>query len=104
MISELFQAHKLNALGLANSDRIGEAFTELLACLESLCGGGRHFAVAKTKLEEAAFFARKAMASLPQNQLHDDEPSAWPATVRSKAQRMIDNERISPSPRNPDED
>lgn len=71
-IDPLFDVHMLNDMGKAKATRIALAFTSLLETLEcdDSCGkGSREMAVVRTKLQEAAFFAKRAMAVLPQNQL-----------------------------------
>jgi hypothetical protein len=71
----LFQFHKLNEEGIAKAVRIAEAFTRLMSELNDIIGVtdgsypvGREFAITKTKLEEASFFAKKAMAIQTRNQ------------------------------------
>ena len=61
-VNPLFQSHKLNAAGVAKSQEISEVFDVLLGWLRPLCTVGREFALVQTKLEEAAFYAKKAMA------------------------------------------
>jgi hypothetical protein len=59
----------LNAEGLVKANAIASAFENLLNSVEDLCGtGGREMALVRTKLEEASFFAKKAMAIRPENQ------------------------------------
>ncbi len=68
-MSDLFRVHKLNAQGLDKAGYIAESFTNLLDELAGvITKEGREFSIVKTKLEEAAFFAKKAMAIQPENQ------------------------------------
>lgn len=60
--------HKLNEKGLENAAKISAAFNELLVKLQDICYPGREYSITLTKLEEAAFFAKKSMASLEANQ------------------------------------
>jgi len=62
-----FAVHMLNDDGKAKSAQIAEAFDECLEKLLVLCPAGRELALVRTKLEEASFFAKKAMASAPGN-------------------------------------
>jgi hypothetical protein len=64
----LFEVHRLNDQGMKNATAIAEAFDRLLRDLAGLCPAGREFSIVRTKLEEAAFFAKKAMATQAQNQ------------------------------------
>jgi hypothetical protein len=64
----LFEVHKLNETGMQKAQQIAGSFSGLLGELELICGQGREIAIVKTKLEEACFFAKKAMASVPENQ------------------------------------
>jgi hypothetical protein len=57
-----FAVHKLNQDGMTKAKTIATAFDTLLDTLETTCMVGREFSIAKTKLEEASFFAKKAMA------------------------------------------
>lgn len=68
MINSLFQFHKLNADGIKKAEAIAQLFSDLLSELETNCAPNREFAIVKTKLEEAAFFAKKSMAISPLNQ------------------------------------
>lgn len=64
-----FAVHMLNDDGKMKAGGIAEAFTTLLNTLEEWAGTtGREMAIVRTKLEEASFFAKKAMAVRPENQ------------------------------------
>lgn len=67
-MNEAFSFHKLNAVGMDKAGAIARDFDTLLASLEERGIGGRYLAIVKTKLEEACFFAKKGMASVPENQ------------------------------------
>jgi len=68
-MAELFERHELNAQGRLRSNQIKHKFTILLEGLEELCGtGGREMAIVRTKLQEASFFATRAMALRQENQ------------------------------------
>jgi hypothetical protein len=58
-----FQVHMLNETGKAKATAIAEAFDELLTKLVNITGEpSREMSLCRTKLEEASFFAKKAMA------------------------------------------
>jgi hypothetical protein len=62
MISPLFSSVKLNEKGLTKVDSIRIAFSYLLETLENeLPGNSREMSIVKTKLEEASFYAVKAV-------------------------------------------
>lgn len=63
-----FEVHILNATGIEKAKQIAASFDALLEQLKDLCVFGREFSIARTKLEEASFFAKKSMATLPENQ------------------------------------
>lgn len=64
-----FKFHKLNREGVQKATLIADEFTKFLDALESICGNdGRYMAIVRTKLEEASFFAKKAIATLQQFQ------------------------------------
>lgn len=66
-----FESHKLNETGFSKANGISDLFDRLLLELTSdaLCGNNsREISIVKTKLEEACFFAKKAMAQKPENQ------------------------------------
>lgn len=58
-----FQVHVLSAEGINRAREIATCFDALLNGLKSLCPESREFSIVRTKLEEACFFAKKAMAS-----------------------------------------
>lgn len=65
----LFTAHKLNPAGFEKAVAIGAAFDGLLRTLEQTIGGtNREFALVKTHLETACFYAKRSMAMNPTNQ------------------------------------
>lgn len=66
-MNPLFRTHKLSPSGFTKAIAIAKAFDTLLGTLEAYCTNGREFAILKTKLEEACFFAKKAMAIDPAN-------------------------------------
>jgi hypothetical protein len=65
----LFKVHRLNPSGLAKAEFVANAFDDFLLKIGINCPAGREFAIVKTKLEEACFFAKKAIANDPVNQL-----------------------------------
>ncbi len=67
-MSPLFEFHKLNPDGIQKARAIATAFNQLLQQLELMCPAGREMSVAKTNLEQACFFAKKAMACVTANQ------------------------------------
>lgn len=65
----LFEVHMLNEEGKAKATQIAFHFGDLLSNLANLCGeDSREFSITKVKLEEACFFAKKAMANRMENQ------------------------------------
>jgi hypothetical protein len=65
-----FEVHMLNNIGKQKANDLARWFDTLLSGIESdVCYGcdPRLLAIVTTKLEEACFFAKKAMASLPEN-------------------------------------
>jgi hypothetical protein len=69
-----FAVHMLNTRGKAAAGQIADAFDECLSKLEGIVGEhAPYMQISKLKLEEACFFAKKAMAT----QLHftDEEPT-----------------------------
>lgn len=68
-IRDEFTFHKLNEKGIEKAKEIAVRFSILLNELEYTIGSsGREMAIVRTKLEEASFFAKKAMAVRPENQ------------------------------------
>jgi hypothetical protein len=59
---EAFAVHRLTEDGMKKAAIIAEAFDELLSKLVTHCSDGREMSLVRTKLEEASFFAKKAMA------------------------------------------
>lgn len=65
-----FEVHLLNVRGQQKAKAIAEAFDRLLGEIEQIVPpSGRNIAIVKTKLEEACFFAKKAMAIHLDNQI-----------------------------------
>lgn len=63
-----FEVHKLNDSGIEKATNIAELFDGVLNALSQILPAGRELSIVKTKLEEACFFAKKAMACDPTNQ------------------------------------
>lgn len=71
-----FEVHRLNQDGMAKAQRLAHAFEALLAEVEKETGlapdtrgeGGREMALVRTKLEEACFYAKKALANQMRHQ------------------------------------
>jgi len=65
-----FKVHLLNDKGIERAKLMQAKFEELAEVLKTECGceEGRQFSLALTKLEEACFFAKKAMACNTANQ------------------------------------
>ena len=62
-----FEVHILSEDGIKAARMIANVFDETLNQLIALCPEGREFSIVKTKMEEASFFAKKAMAKDPEN-------------------------------------
>ena len=63
-----FQVHALNETGKGKANAIAAAFDELLdKILKINPEPTREMSLVRTKLEEASFFAKKAMACKPEN-------------------------------------
>lgn len=68
LVHNLFGYKNLNAKGVYATQQVAESFSNLLEELAGYCPEGREFSIVKTKLEEASFFAKKAVSSSPENQ------------------------------------
>lgn len=69
MVNSLFEVNRLNDDGMKKADEIAYQFDALYGKLVKLCPAeGREFAIVKTKLEEACFYAKKSMALIAKNQ------------------------------------
>ncbi len=62
-----FTSYKLNSSGLVKAADIATMFDSLYRTLQLACPIGRELSLVHTKLEEACFYAKKAMAADPQN-------------------------------------
>ena len=68
MINPLFSSVKLNEIGLTKVDEIRIHFNALLFGLEELLpGNSREISIIRTKLEEASFYAVKAVRNYEGN-------------------------------------
>jgi hypothetical protein len=63
-----FAVHMLNDAGKQKAKHIAEGFDVLVDWLNRVCPPGRNASIMITKLEEACFFAKKAMAEQQENQ------------------------------------
>jgi len=62
-----FAPPQLTTLGQKRSAEIVEGFHHLQDTLGTICPDGREKAIVNTKLEEAAWFAIKSLANVPEN-------------------------------------
>lgn len=72
MIRQEFAVHRLNTDGLARADDLAEVFSDCLNKVQGLVPPGREFALVVTKLQEAAFFAKRGMALAVNNQQQEN--------------------------------
>lgn len=75
-VHKAFEVHMLNNEGKVRAAAIAREFDTLLTRLEEIVtvsetGSTREMSIVVTKLEEASFFAKKAMASQKKNQLEE---------------------------------
>jgi hypothetical protein len=64
-----FEVHKLNEGGIQKANQLAAMFDALLDGVGTLVPTtNREYAIVRTKLEEACFFAKKGMANQPENQ------------------------------------
>ena len=69
MINPLFSTVVLSAAGIEKVNVIRDLFTYLLENLEAtLPGNSREISIIRTKLEEASFYAVKAVRNYKENQ------------------------------------
>jgi hypothetical protein len=67
-IREEFNVHLLNAEGIRAARAVAEIFSDTLTQLEALGLTGREKALVVTGLQQAGFWAKRAIAVLPQHQ------------------------------------
>jgi hypothetical protein len=68
-VRDEFAFHMLNDQGKVMAARIAMIFTDCLNDLEGTAGkDGRDMAIVRTKLQEAAFFAKRSIADDPKHQ------------------------------------
>lgn len=63
----LFGTYELNNNEIKRIKAIESGFSGLAGALDSVCEDGRCFKIAKTKMEEACFYAKKAIVMDPKN-------------------------------------
>lgn len=73
-MSDNFKTHLLNETGKLIACDIGDRFDALLTDLKDRGVDGRYLALVSTKLEEACFFAKKAIAVKAENQVRSPPP------------------------------
>lgn len=68
----IFQVHRLNEEGIARAGHVAAAFQDLLSTLDVITPPERDgwaWALMRTKLEEACFYAKKSLAASPSLQV-----------------------------------
>lgn len=63
-----FQVHLLNDQGIERAKQLGDVFSAALDRIEALIPQGRERSLVITKLQEASFFAKRAIAVDSANQ------------------------------------
>jgi len=63
-----FSVHILNEQGLSKAGDLADIFSDALDKIEALVPAGRERALVITKLQEACFFGKRAIALDPANQ------------------------------------
>lgn len=63
-----FKVHVLNDEGLAKAQVLANLFSEMLDTIDRMIPAGRERALVATKMQEAAFFAKRGIALDPNNQ------------------------------------
>jgi hypothetical protein len=82
----MFKFHRLNTEGAVKATRIQHLFEATVGALEEIIGtDNREMSLVRTKLEEACFFAKKAMAVQKLNQAADGENSTAAVVEKSGA-------------------
>lgn len=64
-----FSVHLLNETGICKAAALADIFSEALDKIEAILPPGRERALVITKLQEAAFFAKRGIAIDPSNQV-----------------------------------
>lgn len=72
-VNKEFQVHRLNEHGINLAKDIASIFDSALDQLSTYCSAGREWSIVKTKMEEACFFAKKAMANNVLNQVEEKQ-------------------------------
>lgn len=67
-VEKEFSVHMLNEQGKSYATEMSVRFSDLLTWCRQAGQPGREIAIVATKLEEACFFAKKAMAMKSENQ------------------------------------
>lgn len=71
-VDPLFAFHKLNAVGQKKAQDLAISFDVMLRDIEQISPlGGREGAIVRSRLEEACFYAKKAMALQAVNQVEE---------------------------------
>jgi hypothetical protein len=60
-----FQVHLLNDAGIEQANAMGEIFSDTLQKIEEIIQPGLELSIVITKLQEAAFYAKRAIALKP---------------------------------------
>lgn len=76
-----FQVHLLNRAGVEKANDIAEGFSKLVDWLEKIVPAGRYQSLMKTNLEQACWFAKKGMASAPENQVSEEKTEEEKASL-----------------------
>ena len=70
MIRDEFKVHMLNDQGKLKAEALAVTFTNTLNDVEGISGTeGREIALVRTHLQLASFYAKRAMAARPENQV-----------------------------------